>query len=409
MAIDLGGMAEPWTVSTVRNQGAKTALVSSGGKGSPVVLALDVTQPENAGTYPIPLWEFDLAAFANSFNLATPPLAVDGSGGRHAPFIGRFEVALSSGAAVKWLALVGTDYVPNALTAGTLYFMDMATGQPLDLDTGAGVKPAVVPLEIDEGIAGEPIPVDVDANGTFDVIYVPSTSGKVWRISPQVTDLAAAPGAMIQKCLVADAARTLESDGFPPFPLQTVGTQRIHSNVGVRVFRNGPVKVGIYVGTADNPDDPLDAMTTSYFVLAYEDLDPAGTSCPAPASLVPTWVRQLGPEQRVWGGVSVSQSNIFVGTAIGAAADACNLDTLQSGALYIFQQDNSAPPTTISLGGHATSTPVLYDRHVYVTRVSGGPRVVGDQNAFNNALGGNGLPRTRVMMWDSAMDGKLPQ
>jgi type IV pilus assembly protein PilY1 len=343
-----------------------------------------------------------LGALAANFNaqLPLPPTPVDGQGSRHAPVIGRFDVQTGSGVVRRWLAVVVSDFTPNALSAGTVYFLDLATGQPLNLDTAPAVRPAVVPLEQDEGIAGEPVPVDVDANGAYDTVYVPSTSGKVWRLSLLTTSLAAAAGQEILRCAVADARQTLEATG----PLQPAGTERIFSNIAVKVVRTPTPQAQIFFGTADNPDDPTDATAPYYYALSYQDVSPGSTTCP-PIAL--NWYHQLDPGQRVWGGVTINQDSVFIGTAVGTAADACNLDSTVNGQLYTLSQTGFLK-SQVDLGGHATSTPILEDNHLFVSRMNGGPRVLGGSQ-HNNAVGGSTLPRSRVLLWDTAVNGKLPQ
>jgi type IV pilus assembly protein PilY1 len=404
MDVDLGGLAEPWMTSATPGVGAKSVLVSSGGKQSPVVVALDVTNDPAApaGTYPIPMFEFDMGAFAATFNaqLPSPPVALDGLGSRHAPVIGRFDVLTRSGVVRRWLAVVATDFTPAALSAGTVYFIDLTTGQPLNLDVLPAVRQAVVPLEQDEGVAGEPVPVDADANGTYDTVYVPSTSGKVWRISLLTTSLAAAAGQEILRCPVADARQTLEASG----PMEPTGTQRIFSNIAVNLLRTPTTQAQIFFGTADNPDDPTDPMAPHYYALSYVDTSPGATSCSPPTL---SWYQPLDPDQRVWGGVNLSQDQVFIATAVGSAADACNLDGTQNGQLYTFGQ-NGVLRSQVDLGGQATSTPVLVDNHLFVSRMNGGPRVLGGSQ-HNNATVGSAVPRSRVLLWDTAVNGKFPQ
>ena len=92
------------------------------------------------------------------------------------------------------------------------------------------LKPAggVVTLEENEGIGGEPSVVDVDQDGIFDVVYVPSTSGRVYRINPSYAN-GTLMGQRQAVCKVVDVPADLgtRTDAF---------RQRLHSPVATRVL-----------------------------------------------------------------------------------------------------------------------------------------------------------------------------
>ncbi len=407
--VDFGIIGQPaWTRETgapTRTQGAKTVLVSSTGASSPVLFALDVTNPDRP-EWPFPLWEYSLqnTALLSAFN--TAPLLPDHRGGRHAPSVGRMKW----GGDTAWMAAFATDYSPATGRAGAVYLMDLKTGAPKQ--QGNAAFAGVVTLERGFGVAGPPALVDVDLDGTYDLAYVPSTSGKVWRLNLSQLDPSRPAGSVVSKCAVADAPVDLALRGVPQ-----PAFQQLHSNVAVKVERgpDGP-SVRLYFGTGDNPDDATDgpAQRSSYrwHLMAYEDRSPLSQSC-TPAQVL--YTRALAPGHAVWGGVMLSDSEVLLTTAVGAAADACNLSQTESGVLVVTKQQPTvgnlpAPGTSDQrvIGGHGISPPVVHDDHVFVLGADGTPRMVGEDNWNNDtALGGN--EGTRVLIWKSRQDGRLPR
>ncbi len=195
--VDLGGLRSgtlSWTISSTVGKGAKTMLVSGEGRGQSTVFALDITQPD-LDTYPIFQWEFDMNSVAGSFATARlgnstrpaprhqrhPARAGDRPGGlrhqRHAPTAAPARAAAGSG----WPRWPPTTS-PARGTPGAVYLIDLSTGL-----AGGGERQSqvgVVPLEQGEGVGGEPAFGDATpGDGTSDVLYVPSTSGRVYRLN----------------------------------------------------------------------------------------------------------------------------------------------------------------------------------------------------------------------------------
>ncbi|GMU01967.1 hypothetical protein KH5H1_60870 [Corallococcus caeni] len=425
--VDLGVPGKPaWTMSSSpsRTEGAKTVLVSATGKGSPAVFALDITRPDLPARFPLPLWEFSLAdtAVQQAFSDAratdtSSPKKVklpDDAGSRHAPSVGRLAWGSSKDKGV-WAAVVGTDYVPSSGRAGTLYLLDMKTGRPLDLGTtAAGRMAGVITLDDGSGIAAESTLVDVNRDGTYEVLYVPTTAGRVYRVNLDQVDTGAPPGAKVSRCRVADAPVDVSlSSGAAQSQDQSY--QQLYSNLAVRVVDapDGPV-VRFYFGTADNPDESSDgpANNTSYryHLLGYEDPDPTGTrGCVA---LTPLWVKPLDAGQAVWGGVSLSEDQVYATTAVGKAADICSLSSTQSGRFYAVGQlgGGTQGPTMSSapIQGHGVSAPVVHDEHLFVLTADGKLLMVGD-DSWNNDTGSAATTRSRVLLWEPAPEGRLPK
>ena len=412
--IDLGGLGSsslPWTISSTVGKGAKTMLVSATGKGQSTVFALDITQPD-LDAYPIFQWEFDMNSVASSFASAhlgnSSILLPDTNGTRHAPVIARVDFGTTAtadcgggaGSCRKWIAAVATDYVPASGYAGTVYLIDLATGQPVVVN---GKQVGVVPLSQGDGIGGEPAYGDATpGDGTSDVLYVPLTSGRVYRLNLSQRNESLALGSRIPVCLIASAPLAVGgSDG----PLE-----EIHSGL---VSRPGPVTNGkntvmFFFGTADDPDNPNDSTASTYYVFGYTDPDPLG-ACPG-APVAPTWSQALDPGQRVWGGVSLDANFVYVTTAVGNAADACNLSNSVSGKYYSFGQGDGSTQTGSGkdLGGHSLNSPVIYDGHVLSVSVTGQATAYGDAS-WNNKTNFTPATAPRVILWDVSSQSQLPK
>jgi type IV pilus assembly protein PilY1 len=412
--VDLGGLSSgtlPWTISSTVGLGAKTMLVSAEGKGQSSIFALDITQPD-LDTYPIFQWEFDMSSVASAFASAklgnSTVLLPDTNGTRHAPVVARVDFGTSAsadcgsgtGSCRKWVAAVGTDYAPGSSYAGAIYLIDLATGLPVVVK---GQQVGVVPIEQGEGVGGEPAFGDATpGDGTSDVLYVPSTSGRVYRLNLSQRDETKALGQRIPKCQVASAPLAVGgSDG----PLE-----QIHSGL---VSRPGPLAnskwtVLFFFGTGDNPDDPYDSTASKYYVFGYADPDPLG-ACPS-VPLAPTWRSALDPGQRVWGGVSLDANYVYVTTAVGNAADACNLSSNVSGKYYSFGQGDGVAQAGSGkdLGGHALNSPVIYDGHVLSVSVTGQGAAYGDAS-WNNKTNFTPATAPRVILWDVSTQSKLPK
>jgi type IV pilus assembly protein PilY1 len=408
---NLGSNVLPWTISAALGKGAKTMLVSATGKGQSTVFALDITQPD-LDSYPIFQWEFDMSSVSGAFataRLGNPSVLLpDTNGTRHAPVIARVDFGTTgtadcgsgAGSCRKWVAAVATDYIPGSGYSGAIYLIDLATGAPVVVN---GKQVGVVPIEAGEGIGGEPAYGDATpGDGTSDILYVPSTSGRVYRLNLSQRNESLTLGSRIPKCLIGSAPLAVGgSDG----PLE-----QIHSGL---VSRPGPVTNGkntvmFFFGTADNPDDPNDAIASKYYVFGYTDPNPLGT-CPA-APVAPTWSQALDPGQRVWGGVSLDANFVYVTTAVGNAADACNLSNDVSGKYYSFGQGDGTAQTGSGkdLGGHSLNSPVIYDGHVLSVSVTGQATAYGDA-AWNNKTNFTPATAPRVILWDVSSQSQLPK
>lgn len=408
--VDLGNLATglaPWTIDPQGrpDRGAKTALVSATGPRSDLVFALDVTDPSKAPEgdparprYPVPMWEWRMGTVLPFTGASKQP---DTRGSRHSPPIVRADFGVLYGQ--RWIAAIATDFVPNPGTAGTVYLLDLTTGAPLRL---GGVTVGVITLELNEGIGGEPTAVDINADGHADALYVASTSGKVFRINFASVSLTAQADRRIASCVVADTAATLVAQGLSA---SQAALQGIYSPLAVRVQRQTSTSVQLFYGTADDPDDPGDAQASHYFVLAFEDETPTG-ACGA----APRWQQQLNAGQQVWGGVSLGASDVFAATAVGTAADACNLSTTEDGRLYTLPVAPVVAP--VSFIPAPASAPVVppsssgggvYDEHFLFTTADGKLKAAGSGN-WNNAAAAGTTARRRTLMWEVLPPGRLP-
>ncbi len=405
--IDLGnlGTAHAWTIDTQgrKDRGAKTALVSASGPRSDLVFALDVTDPSKAAVtaanqqrYPVPMWEWRMGSVLPLTGALRQP---DTRGSRHSPPIIRADFGSTIGE--KWIAAIATDYVPNSGTAGTVYLIDLATGAPVVSGTRTI---GIITLELNEGLGGEPAAADIDADGSYDVLYVPSTSGRVYRINFADVSTSRPVDARVASCVVADTAATLITAGVSSTEALRQG---IYSPLAIKVVRDNSPRVQIYYGTADNPDDPSDAQASRYHVMAYEDETPQG----ACAAATPLWQQQLHDGQQVWGGVNLGKDDVFAVTAVGKASDACNLSPTEDGRLYTVPQVAGPQlypaPTTAPTVQPSVSGGTVYDEQFLFVTVDGKLQGAGS-GVWNNAPPAAAGQRRRMLMWEALPPGRLP-
>ncbi|MFP2908799.1 pilus assembly protein PilY [Pyxidicoccus sp. 3LFB2] len=413
----------PWRIDSDKDEGAKTVLASATGPKQSVFFALDITNPGSAN-YPTPLWEFDMkrdrfdnnglpctgngggcGPLVNRFtggSVAKP----DTTGSRHSPSIARMDFGTNGGK--KWIAMFATDFTPANNTVGTVYLMDIKTGLPARV-TGTSAKArlaGVVTLgttaaaDQNEGIGGEPIPLDVDGDSNIDVIYVPSTSGKIYRINTAWSSTGGSinMGKVIASCVVADA-KAVSGIANP-------NSQRIFSSISASVVSDTTgKKVRLYFGTGNNPDvanEPDDTATPRprYHVMAFEDPNPMPTTRPGANCLGNRlWHNPLGPGQVVWGGVAATTDGVFTTTAVGRAAGVCDLDGNTSGRIYAFNTSGTAVAgNDTSLGGHGTHAPVLYDNHLII--LNNGVVQSKGTGPYNNPTGDAPRSSSKVLIWD---------
>ncbi len=405
----------PWTInddlSTMKSEGAKTVLLSSTGRNSPILFGLDVTDPSQSW-YPLPLWEYSLLDEDLSDAFSTAAVLPDNAGSRHAPSVGRMSWGNGSG----WMAAFATDYQPSGSRAGAVYLMDLKTGTPKSHGTDAFA--GVVTLDAGFGIGGEPALIDVNEDGTYDLIYVASTSGKVYRLNLTQLQTTRGLGNVVGKCVIADAPADLALAGESNSQFQ-----QIHSNLSVKLERGlHGNKVRIFFGTGDNPDDatdgpdapgsPVSRSDYHWHLMAYEDDSPLESGC---TPLEPLWARHLDDNQAVWGGVMITEKDVVATTAVGPSADACNLSEDESGKLYSVEQTPDASGDPVSndgdgsdLGGHGVNAPIIHDKHLFVMTADGKLRMVGDDN-WNNQTGKAGSRSTRILLWKPRNNGSLPE
>lgn len=446
-----------WRLNTdpTQNTGARTVLVSAAGPQQSVLFALDVTNPASTNShYPWPLWEFDMArdefrgltppfepcdsggwdcwTIPQLFQMdligvrqltGNPPIKADSRGSRHNPLLGRMDFGSRGGK--KWVAAFATDFVPRTGTAGTLYLIDVKTGDPIQVSQGAnGLRErlaGVVTLGTDpatdhgEGIGGDPAGVDADGDGSYDVLYVPSTSGKVYKVNLRDADATRVLGKAISSCVIADAKTATYADGTT---VEHPGSQRIYSDLVVRTQRSGSTStVSLFFGTANNPDtdtdaDDLAATPRRYHVMAFQDATPLTAGCGGGRKL---WVQPLDAGQAVWGGLAVLEGSVTTGTAVGRRADVCSVDATQSGRLYALSQGTgeALPFSGTALGGHSLAAPMSYDRHIILPITTAGDVLIRGANGgapgWQNPTGDGTGSRSRLLLWDVRPGGNITE
>lgn len=446
--IDLGGLSgkPAWTPSSADPAiGAKTVLVMAAGPTNSLALALDITDPTSA-SFPMPMWEFSPAS--DNFTVGeqtgtasslfavlseeNPVVLPDYGGSRHSPPIVRVQLGASTVDGVgnkvidaRWIAAIATDYTPAMSSlSGAIYLVDMKTGKPVtfgDATSAGEVLGGIVSLsdvnsdsslfsEPGEGIGGEIAALDVDLDGNYDVLYVPSTSGKVYRVNLTDVDTSRPLGRVVRSCVVADAVDLLTNDASYK-DVANAPYQRIYSNLSLKLVSGSKNMVQFFFGTANNPASSGDAedlktgAKPAHYVFAYQDADPLGATCKA----TPLWVRALDPGQVVWGGVELNKDTVFTATAVGSSSDACNLDLNTSGKFYAMGQTTGSILDSVDLGTHAISTPVVHDEHVMISTADGKTLVLGDPKSWNNKTMTANTRRATSVIWSSNPDGKLPK
>ncbi|MCP3058574.1 pilus assembly protein PilY [Myxococcus sp. K38C18041901] len=421
-----------WRLSTQPNErtDAKTVLVSPTGPQQSVFFALDVTRPTETGAgYPGVLWEFDpqrerinnsgdpCAGTTNGCKPLEEQFAQrpDTTGSRHNPLLVRMDFGTRGGK--KWVAAFASDYSPrNTGGRATLYLIDVKTGLPIQV-AHAGQTPirrklagVVVMGDEGEGVGGAPVAIDVDGDSNYDVVYVPTTKARVFRVNLRDVDASRAPGLAVPTCVIADA-RT-DKDPATNRVIDDAARQGLYSQIAVSQERSGSgTSVRIYMGTGNNPDLDNEDVDRDprprYHVMAFVDSNPLASGCVGRSV---AWVQKLGPRQVVWGGVSVDEEGVVhTATAVGTSANQCSLDADESGRVYAFNGSNGAPQPTndASLEGHSLTQPLIFDKKVVIQTNNGFKLVNNGSDVFNNETG-TGLGSTaRTLIWDVKTTGNI--
>jgi type IV pilus assembly protein PilY1 len=257
-------------------------------------------------------------------------------------------------------------------------------------------------------VAGEVVGADVDGDGNYDVLYVASTSGKIFRINLGIVSAVAAPDRRLNVCVVADGAATLASKGL----LATqAALQDVYSAPAINVLRDGTPRVRFFFGSGNNPDTAVDIQATNYYLFGFEDTAPLSATCTAAKAL---WQYKLDPGQNVWGGVSLNTDSVFAITATGNGADACNLG-LEEGRFYSVKQSpdatGNAQPNVgngQTIGGQGVAGGVIYDEQLLYTTATGEVKLVGSAT-FNNAPQGGNTGTRRTLRWEALPNGRMPK
>lgn len=444
----------PWVLNTTpgAREGAKSVLVSATGPSQSVFFALDVTNPADTVNYPGVMWELDVQRdrFRESGTIPGEPCTLtdtdsacrtlerifpsdmkpDTGGSRHNPVLVRMDFGTRGGK--KWVAAFASDYSPKVYdhdnnpgtppqaSRGTLYLIDVKTGLPIQVDHGserlknklAGV---VVLGDVGEGIGSAPVTVDVDGDSNYDVIYVATTRGRIFRVNLRDVDASSSNsklGRVIGSCVIANV-RTARDPANNNNLVQDAASQSIYSNIAVKQDRNGATStVRIFVGTGNNPDDdtePVDLGTRPrYHLMAFDDANPLNdTSCTQGRV---AWVQPLDPRQVVWGGVTLADDDtVYTATAVGTSANLCSLDADESGRLYAFGATTGATATGngTSLGGHSLTQPVSFDRRIFVQSNTQGITNNKPNQPFNTENGNGSGTRSRTIIWDVRPGGNI--
>ena len=155
--------------------------MAAGGKG---IFALDVTNPDSFSTSSV-LWEVNTTEGPKTSDVttdttsSTPNIVSRGFGNNLGytmaqPSIARLNTASGT---IQWAAIVGNGYA-STNNYSILYVLDIETGAIIaQFDTKT----------VGYGLS-TPITVDVDSNGTVDVVYAGDLQGNMWKFDMSSTD-----------------------------------------------------------------------------------------------------------------------------------------------------------------------------------------------------------------------------
>ncbi len=477
--IDLGYKKE-WRRFGLLNHknGAMTALAMAAGKNSPVVFALDVTdvkytspRPTETSWWPLPLWELDLEKdrifdvggenkkltlseyatqkYPEIFS-SQAILRLNTGSARHSPTIARLNFVegatnMSNGENTRWVAVFSSDYGDGS-SVGAVHLIDFATGLPVTTSRASGKVSTehangvisdsehnlrgLYLLKKGEGVGGEIPAVDINDDGIAEVLYVPTTQGRIYKINTATN----------QSCVFVDLHEDLkkyvkENQSFSSlegsgkelkygidFKEAHFEYQNIYSSIAVAIENS--YKVHLYVGTGNDPDnasDAADKISDLYYWLAgitdtsISDAEPKGDTdrCKSPYSAFTATPLIQG--QSVWGGVATSTSgSIAVTSAAGTSADACHLKSGEgSGHIYQFDDpanlQESAKETPEKVKVQATdapviSAPIFVNGQVVAVSAAAKVETLGDGN-FNQAAHFDAL--INMLNWQRIPSGKL--
>lgn len=428
-----------WRLSATPGErtGAKTVLVTPTGPRQSVFFALDVTRPaETADGYPGVLWEFDaqrdrfttgnsggvpcstVSASCLSMEELFAAYRPDTAGSRHNPLLVRMDFGTASGK--KWVAGFASDYTPKQYggqsTRAALYLIDVKTGLPVQLaSTVAGnqqrrrLAGVVVLGDEGEGIGSAPVAIDADNDSNYDVIYVATTKGRVFRVNLRDVNASRDLGKVIGACVIADARN--DRDPATNAKVHNADQQSIYSNIAVTQERTGAgTSVRIFVGTGNNPDDDNEVADQDprprYHVMAFNDPNPLSANCTGKSV---AWVRELDERQVVWGGVTVDdEGTVHTATAVGTSANLCSLDADESGRMYAYSAASGTPTADSgqSLEGHGLTQPVAFDKRVFFQGTNG-ITSTGAGKQFNNETGTGNGSTSRTLIWDVRPGGNI--
>ncbi|MFY2564357.1 pilus assembly protein PilY [Corallococcus terminator] len=434
-------VGDMWQLSTSPSlrTDAKTVLVSPTGPRQSVFFALDVTRPAatDAG-YPGVLWELDVQRdrFSTSSGLpcSTPAncltleelfrdyspdrtLRPDTGGSRHNPLLVRMDFGTKGGK--KWVAAFASDYTPRShegqAARATLYLVDVKTGLPIQVNQTGGTTQkkrlagVVVMGDAGEGIGSPPVAIDADNDSNYDVVYVATTKGRVFRINLRDVDASRELGKAVSACVIADARNDL--DPATGSKVRNANMQSIYSNIAVTQERTGTgTSVRIFVGTGNNPEDDNEVADRDprprYHVMAFNDPTPLSANC---AGRSVAWVQELGERQVVWGGVTVDdEGTVHTATAVGTSANLCSLDANESGRMYAFNAAQGTPTADNdkTLEGHGLTQPVAFDKRVFFQGTNG-ITSTGAGKQFNNETGNGTGSTSRTIIWDVRPGGNI--
>jgi len=363
--------ASPTIVDVYTGDEWRTVVLSALGNGGDTIFCLDVTDP----TSPKFMWEYANQALFRS---------------RSSPSVAAVGQVVDGDGNASWAAFFVSGEVAND-EYPSIFVIDIGTGNPMNIDGMTG--PAIVLDSDPNGIggvaSGQPAMVDSDFNGYVDRLYIGTDKGNLYKVN-----LPDEPGGSgtITECVIngsfTDADGNVVTDANGDTVADSDKGHGIYGSPTVMVNNDfnldGSIdyKVKVLFGTGDSPfaDENINIGNTKYHFFAYVDQDAKGECTDA----VLDWFFTMPAGERIWATAFASAGKIYFGSTTAETEDPCagyqaDADTGGIYAVDIAPEDPAdATPISIDVGDNVSTSPVVYDEHVFAKKPSGEVDVVGD-------------------------------
>lgn len=324
----------------------KTVLVSGLRKGGKTYFALDVTNAASTLGY---LWEFPAAGDTTTLNKMGQSWSE--------PVIGRVKILVGGHLVERWVAFIGGGFTYDD-SLGKCFFV-------IDIKTGAIIKEFSGLTGMTKSFAASPKPVDLNADGYIDKVYIGDMGAQMWVFNVSFPDTASWTG---KRLFVGQA--------------WTPGKHSIYYQASVALdLKRTP---WVFFGTGDR-EAP---RTNTYYerFLAVKDDDPASfykegdllnvtnTNTFTPPTTEKGWYFTLGKGEKVLARAQVFNHLVFFTTyspaedpepcTVGGTARLYMVDYLSGGGAAVDVDEvsdltGSGKSRSIDIGTGMPSDPVI--------------------------------------------------